>query len=315
MLLLSAALWSFAYVFIKVALKEIPATTLVFIRLVLVAITFAALVAIQRQPMPRIRRRDIPALVVASAGGILGYNLLANLGLQYTTASAGSLLNAAVPVFTLALSCFLIGEKLAVHKVVGIGVALVGTVVVILKGGGDADIGFVHAFGALLILVGLLGWSIMAVLSKPLLSVYPTLFYTAVVSVIGGIMILPAVTLVRVEQVTALSWLAWASIAYLSIFSTVVGHVLWNYGLSKLDPSQVSVYLYLVPLGALVSANIFLGEAITLYLLLGGALIIFGVMLTNRSPANPRGKIEEKHHSTSSTPDKRSCVPTGRGRF
>jgi drug/metabolite transporter (DMT)-like permease len=55
-----------------------------------------------------------------------------------------------------------------------------------------------------------------------------------------------------------------------------------------LTPSQTAVYIYLVPLFGLLSAWLVLDETITRYLLLGGATILAGVILTNsaRRPAS-----------------------------
>jgi drug/metabolite transporter (DMT)-like permease len=58
--------------------------------------------------------------------------------------------------------------------------------------------------------------------------------------------------------------------------------------LRVLTPSQTAVYIYLVPVFGLLSARLVLGETITAYLVLGGATILAGVVLTNSARAPRR---------------------------
>jgi drug/metabolite transporter (DMT)-like permease len=54
-----------------------------------------------------------------------------------------------------------------------------------------------------------------------------------------------------------------------------------------LSATQVAVYVYLVPVFAMLFARLFPREAITAYLAVGAALIIGGVALTNLRNSTP----------------------------
>ena len=81
-----------------------------------------------------------------------------------------------------------------------------------------------------------------------------------------------------VRSYTAATWL---SVLVLSVFSWGLAMVLWMFVLRRIDVSQASVSIYLLPfLGVLISA-VTLHEHITASMLIGGAITLAGaVMIT-----------------------------------
>ncbi len=71
----------------------------------------------------------------------------------------------------------------------------------------------------------------------------------------------------------------------------VLSYALWYRGLRDLQPTQVAIYIYMVPVFGVLGSWLVLGEPITIFLLLGGATILSGVVLTNRSR---RGTVDEQ---------------------
>jgi O-acetylserine/cysteine efflux transporter len=76
----------------------------------------------------------------------------------------------------------------------------------------------------------------------------------------------------------------WLAAIFTTLISFVLAYLLWYRGLRVLTPSQTAVYIYLVPVFGLLAAWLVLGERPTLFLLLGGATILAGVILTNSAP-------------------------------
>ena len=70
---------------------------------------------------------------------------------------------------------------------------------------------------------------------------------------------------------------------YISLLAITVAYLLWYWGLRVLTPSQTAVYNYLVPVFGVLASWIVLGQAPTVFALLGGAVIVAGVVLTNTS--------------------------------
>ena len=64
---------------------------------------------------------------------------------------------------------------------------------------------------------------------------------------------------------------------------TVFGYSVWSYVLEKIDASSAAIFVYLVPIFAVVLAHIFHGENLTQYTILGGLLIFAGVYYSTRT--------------------------------
>lgn len=74
----------------------------------------------------------------------------------------------------------------------------------------------------------------------------------------------------------------WLIVLFLGTFCSAVSYLMWVYALEKADISKVSVFLYLLPVGAIVFSVLLLGEVVTLSHLAGTALILVGVYVAER---------------------------------
>lgn len=83
----------------------------------------------------------------------------------------------------------------------------------------------------------------------------------------------------------------WGAVLYVSLLAITVAYLLWYWGLRVLTPSQTAVYTYLVPVFGVLVAWVVLGEQPTLFALLGGAVIVAGVVLTNTSSRRRQREI------------------------
>jgi len=77
--------------------------------------------------------------------------------------------------------------------------------------------------------------------------------------------------------------LDWSCICYMGIFATVIGFVWYYQGVQRLGPTKTGLFINFVPVFAILCAFIILREPITISLVVGTALVISGVYLTNRT--------------------------------
>jgi drug/metabolite transporter (DMT)-like permease len=86
----------------------------------------------------------------------------------------------------------------------------------------------------------------------------------------------------------------WVGIALSALLALNVGYVIWYVGVQRLGSARTSVYSNLVPVAALVTAAVWLGEPIRGVKLAGAALVIGGLALTRlRLPARSALPPEE----------------------
>ena len=72
------------------------------------------------------------------------------------------------------------------------------------------------------------------------------------------------------------------SLAYSIVFATIFGLAMWYVGISKIGSTKVMVYMYLVPLFAVIFAAVTIGEQINMMQLVGGLIIFIGLYVVKR---------------------------------
>ena len=78
--------------------------------------------------------------------------------------------------------------------------------------------------------------------------------------------------------------------AYIGLFPSAIAYTIFAYALSKAPASLVTVYLYTVPVFSLLFAWLVLGEVPTVLTLVGGAVVVAGIVVVNRSKRGRRAR-------------------------
>jgi drug/metabolite transporter (DMT)-like permease len=81
---------------------------------------------------------------------------------------------------------------------------------------------------------------------------------------------------------TRVSAAGWLGLIYMAAFPSVVCYLIYYWALTYIPASRVSSFSYLQPPIATLLAVPLLGEPVTVWLALGGALVLLGVFLTER---------------------------------
>jgi drug/metabolite transporter (DMT)-like permease len=233
--------------------------------------------------LPGLRRADALRILVASLAGVTAYHLALNEGERSTASGVAALIVALAPAATLALSLAVGLESWAPRRVAGIALAFAGVVVVVLLGSG-ASFSLHGLRGPLLVLIAPLSFALYNVLYKPLLGRFDLLALTAAGGLIGSLMFLPFENTGALDRFVALDAGDWLSLIALGLGATLGGYVTWSIALRGLEPSRAMSYLYLVPPLAVAIGALALGESVSAWLLLGGALVIGGVAVAQRQP-------------------------------
>jgi O-acetylserine/cysteine efflux transporter len=81
-----------------------------------------------------------------------------------------------------------------------------------------------------------------------------------------------------------LSWLAIGSIFYITYLSTLFAYAVWSFLLHKYPLQTIAPFSLLVPVVAIASAVIVLGEALQSWKIFAGILIIVGLCINLLGP-------------------------------
>ena len=138
--------------------------------------------------------------------------------------------------------------------------------------------------GDLIILLAVVTWAYYTVKGKPLVEKYGAFRVTAYVLGAGSIIYFPF-GLYRTINAdwSQMDSMAWLSIGYIAIGTSVIAYSLWYWLLKYLDASQLAVLNNLQPIVAGFLGYLMLGELMSLPFVIAGVVIIAGVTITQKT--------------------------------
>jgi drug/metabolite transporter (DMT)-like permease len=270
--------WGINFGLAKSAYQDIPPVLFAAIRFTISGLLIF-LLTFWRERSISIRREDLR--MVAAVGGLgLGlYQILWSLGLHMTSASNSALILSTQPLLGALYMELVKKEPVGKRQYLGMILALGGVILVILKPTVRLHFSLDTLPGDLLTLVaGVCAAIFFSAWSKPLLKIYSPLRLMGYCMLIGSLVLWLATLFLR----QSVAWdqvgvKAWGALGYAIFFSGVVGHTFWYVGIGRIGVTRALVYLYFIPVCAVLFNFSFMGEKIFIQQLLGGGLILWGV--------------------------------------
>jgi drug/metabolite transporter (DMT)-like permease len=278
-LILVAAIWGINFSVLKVLLRDLEPLALNALRFPLASLALWTLV--RRLPgSSRPKLGDIGRVLLLAAIGHLAYQLCFIVGLDWTFAGNASLLLATTPIWTVILSSAVGHERLGTGVLAGIIGALAGMFLVIAGRGDVLDFGSTSLRGDLLMVVAAIFWSIYTVGGRKLILRYGALRITAWTLWVGTpFLVLMAVPSLIRTDFAAISTSGWLGVVYSGVMGIGVAYLLWYRGVQRLGNSRTAAYSNLVPIAALITAWIWLGEVPSGLQIAGAGVILTGLWL------------------------------------
>ena len=232
----------------------------------------------------RVRKEDLGRVIVVGALGLGLYQVFWSLGLNLTSPSNSALILSIQPLLGVLYIDLVKREPVGRQQYLGMLVALVGVVLVILKPTAKLHFSLETLPGDLLTLMaGFCAAIFFSVWSKSLLEIYSPLRLMSYCMIIGSIVLWIASLFSTQPIPWSQAWeKTWWSMGYAVVFSGMLGHVFWYEGLGRIGVTKSMVYLYLIPIWAVLFNHFMMEETIFLQQILGGILILLGVHHTLR---------------------------------
>ncbi|MEO8753116.1 MAG: DMT family transporter [Casimicrobiaceae bacterium] len=283
LLTLTPLFWAGNWIIGRGLHADIPPMAMTFFRW-LFAILILAPFALRhvRSDWP-ILRAHWKILFVLGAIGIGTHNGLAYLGLNYTTATNGVILNSFIPVMIVTISWVFLREKLQPPQVAGVVISLLGVLTILSQGHPESLLGLRLNFGDIAVILSMAMWSAYTVLLRwrpPGLNV---LSFLLVIAVIGDVCVLPLwLGEMALGHYVAWSWTNVAALLAVALFSSVLAYLFWNRGVEEVGANVAGLFVHLMPVFGIVLAWLLLDEGLAPYHVLGIMLILSGIWLTSR---------------------------------
>lgn len=278
LLVVLAAIWGSSFMFIKLAVVDIPPLTIAAMRIVIAAAVLIAVGRMRGLRLPRGRRVWMLFVVLAITGNA-GPFFLISWGESHIDSAMAAILIAFVPLSTVILAHFMTrDERLTWPKALGVGLGLFGIVILLGGVGTDQLAGDHIAQGA--ILLAAVSYAFASLIARRLPPMPSLATAMAVVICAVGIAV-PLSLIVDRPWELAPSALSMISVVYLGVASTAMGTLILYYLIRRTGATFVSFNNYLAPLyGAVLGVGV-LGEILTWGIAVGLALILLGVSLSN----------------------------------
>jgi drug/metabolite transporter (DMT)-like permease len=274
--------WAFAFPFIKIGLQELRPINLTIMRLFIVCIIFLFIILIVPKKFSKIQKKDILPLFLLGFVGVVMYHLGLNYGEQYMSASAASLIIATIPIFTVLFATLYLKEKITKKILVGIPLSLSGVALISLAGTSGNPLEITYITAAFAVLVAALVGAGYTIAGKKLLQRYSALSLTVYAFLFGSLGLLPFLSRSLITEAAAMTWNGWGAVLFLAVLPTVVGYVLWYVALEIKTASEVSVFLYFIPVLSTIISFFLFQEPITWLFIVGGTLVILGLIIVNK---------------------------------
>ncbi|MFN3820866.1 MAG: DMT family transporter [bacterium] len=222
--------------------------------------------------------------LASSFFAVPGYHICLNTGETVIPSGWASLVISLNPTCITLLSALILKERVGTNRWVGLSIALGGLWVMILGNqrmdSGLNSVGLKNLIAGVVITLGaVLSWGLYTVLSRFLMGVIDSFSLLTWVIVCGTIWTLPWAGKELWLKIIEGSAPIWGAVAYLSVGCTVIGFIIWFWAIEKWEVSKVSLFIYLVPLTALLLGYFLFGEPLSSPTLLGALAILAGIIL------------------------------------
>jgi drug/metabolite transporter (DMT)-like permease len=292
----TVVIWGGTFIATKIALQEVSPATVVWLRFAMGVIILGAAVLMRKQfAFPE--RNEWAYFALLGFIGVAFHQWLQSNGLKTAQATTTAWIVATTPVFIALLGWLVLKEKLSWLHICGILLAAFGVLLIVSKGDLHALFsGQVGTIGDLLVLISAPNWAVYTVLSRRELARHPAARMMFYVMLSGWLFITiwifgfgPGL-----HEISHLDIRGWTAVLGLGVFGSGLAYIAYYDALQVLPASQLGVFLNIEPLVTTLLAAPFLGEPITFIILIGGAIIILGIYMVNRSPRVSQSKVIDK---------------------
>lgn len=281
MLIAVMSLWGGVFVATKDVIDAVPPFTLAFMR---VAIGFAVLL-----PIAWIRYRRLPsssaklpwkAMFAMGFIGVAFYYAVFNLGLVYTSASQGALVQSSIPAMTALIAILWLGEPASRVRIGGIVLSLGG---VLLVFSGSDVLGATApspVVGNLLVFLSVIAWGLYTALARRYANTDAVVMTAGVIGV-GALLLLPAALIeLQGHPLPTLSLKEGSEVLLLGAGASGLAYLFYNVALQDIDASQAGVFANLIPVVGVISGILILDEPLSSRAIIGGVIVMAGVWIT-----------------------------------
>ena len=229
----------------------------------------------------KVEKKDVIRLAICGVFGVAINQLLFFEGLNLTTPINAAIIMTINPVLVIIMSALILFEKINIRKGIGIALGLVGASTLILNVG-DVSGNTNFMLGNMFVFINAASYGLYLVLVKPLMQKYHPITVMFYVFGFGLLYVLPFgyTELLDVDWVSFPTIIIW-EVLFVVVCTTVIAYLLNSSALKLLNPSTVSIYIYLQPVLATLFAIFRGSDSLDEMKIIAAVIIFVGVYLVS----------------------------------
>ncbi|MHA1680313.1 MAG: DMT family transporter [Promethearchaeota archaeon] len=296
-LLLASICWAVPPAFSKFIGDEFSSSFKTVFRLLVSLIVFTPFLFTRenRKRIKQMKKKTLFYLIIS--GGIFfgPHYIFFFLALEFTLASHASVLLNMGYIISASLGIFFFKERITRKKIVSLVLSLLGVVLVAWPTRIEETTAYTKwgiLLGDIFMIIYALMWAFYSIQNKKCLDVgvgnIPTTYFNFLFGMlvvlpfsIGDFALLPGI------GITGLS-----ALLGIAAFGSILGYFLYNVGVKDIENSKANIIMLSTPVFGVLLSVWLLGEVLSIFFIIGSALIIMSTFLIVRGPGGKNGKNE-----------------------
>ena len=277
-----SVLWGLSFIFMELALEELPVFHVAFFRVLIAALALNVIIAARGWNLGQFKAHW-PAFAVMGIVGIAVPFSLIIWGQVYITAGLSAILNGTLPFFTLIVAHFFTtDEKMTLRRVTALVFGFVGVMIIIGPGALKDIVDTGKILGQLAVLLATFCYGLVTVYGRR----FSRLEVPRLVAATGQMSVASAVLL------PFMLWeMPWAqpmpggvtisALLGVGLLSTALAFTIWYYLLERVGANNLSLVTFMIPIVTIIVGYYVLGEVLTASQIFGMLVVAVGLIVAD----------------------------------
>ncbi len=281
LLVFAMLLWGGGWTALKILTEELPMEIIVFWRFFFMSIAFLPILYFLKQPL-HVNTSNLKYILSSSVLNVV-FMVSSFYGVKNGLAGSGGVIITTIsPILTFLLVALIFKKRLQNIQYFGLFVGAIGGAILLQVN--DFSL-FFNGSNSYFLLCAL-AWGGVTLLAQHSQKHIHPIHYSFLISVVATLISFFYAFDANLSLVFEQSTEFWIALIYLAIFGQTIATTIFFIASGKLGSEKTSSFMFLVPLFALLSASIILGEPIENHILLGGIVSVLAVYFINKQKSD-----------------------------
>lgn len=271
-------IWSFSFIWTRMAILSFPPVTLITLRLVFAALLLF-LFSYFTGKFQKIKKHDLKWFLLLAFFEPYMYYMGETYGLTMVDATTTSVIISTIPLFAPILAFLFLKERISIANMTGILISLSGVFMVVYQ---PQDGFSANPFGIILLFLAIFSAICYTTVLRKISTEYNILNVIFYQSLFGLIFFLPTFLIVDLDKINSihLSFNSISAFLMLVIFASVIAFVLFAWVVRQIGVARTNVFVNLIPVFTAVFSFMLLNEQLRFFQWTGIAVVVGGLFVS-----------------------------------